>query len=628
MTDLNWLPDNADWRAQLKALPSDPELVWEQAVRLANARLDFVKTNMLDAAMRKVLAGRVPKAAGKPVRLALLGSSTMAQLHSAIRIAGVRRGIAIEIYENDYGQYWQELTESSSGLHAFQPNTVLFALDAHHLASGMQPHFDETSAAAELEAVRQRITECWRLAREAFQCPIIQQSVLPVHLPLLGSNEHRLAGSRSYLVARLNEALRAMADAQSVDLLAIDERARHDGIKAWFDLSLWHRAKQEVKPSAAPMYGELVARIIAARLGKSFKCLVLDLDNTLWGGVVGDDGMEGLVLGQGSALGEAYVAFQEYARGLSRRGIILAVCSKNDETNAVEPFDKHPEMVLKRGDIACFVANWQDKVSNLRSIAQQLNIGIDSLVFVDDNPFERTLVRQELPMVAVPEISDDPTYSAEILAAAGYFEGTSVTDEDRVRGAQYQGNLQRDALRASTTDLPSYLRSLEMQLKWRRFDQLGLSRTVQLINKTNQFNLTTQRYTEQEVSSVMHDPRAFGLQLRLLDRFGDNGIIGIVIGKMQNQDDLLIDTWLMSCRVLGRQVEPTTLNLVAEQARQLGARRLIGEYRPTKKNGMVKDHYSKLGFSVVSSDDSGASRAVLELNGFTPVPTFIDVREG
>jgi FkbH-like protein len=628
MTELIWLPEVAEWRTQLKALPSDAEAAWEAGIGLANARLDFVKTNMLDAAMRRVLAGKVPKAAGKPVRLALLGSCTMAHLHGAIRIAGLRRGIAIEIYENDYGQYLQELTDTSSALHAFKPTMVLFALDAHHLASGLQPHFDEASANAELQSLQQRIGECWSLARTAFACPILHQTALPVHLPLLGNNEHRLAGSRSYLIARLNESLRALADAQGVDLLAIDDRARHDGIKAWFDLSLWHRAKQEIGITAAPMYGELVARLIAARLGKSFKCLVLDLDNTVWGGVVGDDGLEGLVLGQGSAEGEAYAAFQEYARGLSRRGIILAVCSKNDESNATEPFDKHPEMVLKRGDIACFVANWQDKAGNIKSIAQQLNIGIDSLVFVDDNPFERTLVRQELPMVAVPEISDDPTFTAEILAAAGYFEGTAVTEEDRVRSAQYQGNLQREALRASVTDLPAYLRSLEMQLKWRAFDQLGLSRTVQLINKTNQFNLTTQRYTEQDVLAIMHDPRAFGLQLRLLDRFGDNGIIAIIIGKMQNDQELLIDTWLMSCRVLGRQVEPTTLNLIAAQAQRLGAQRLLGVYSPTKKNAMVRDHYAKLGFSVLSSDESGASRAVLELNTFTPASTFIDVQPG
>ena len=220
--------------------------------------------------------------------------------------------------------------------------------------------------------------------------------------------------------------------------------------------------------------------------------------------------MEGIVLGQGSPLGEAYAAFQDYARELTRRGVILAVCSKNDEANALEPFDSHPEMVLRRGDIASFVANWSDKAGNIRAIAEELNIGLDSLVFIDDNPFERNLVRQELPMVAVPEVSDDPTYYPLAIADAGYFEGLSVTDEDRERTGQYQGNKARDALKASATDLPAYLRGLEMQLVWKRFDRVGLQRIVQLINKSNQFNLTTRRYTEEEVLAVMADPSRSG----------------------------------------------------------------------------------------------------------------------
>jgi FkbH-like protein len=342
----------------------------------------------------------------------------------------------------------------------------------------------------------------------------------------------------------------------------------------------------------------------------------MDLDNTLWGGVIGDDGLEGITLGQGSPLGEAYVAFQEYARELSRRGVILAVCSKNDEANAVEPFEKHPDMVLKRGDIASFVANWSNKADNIRAIAQELNIGLDSLVFIDDNPFERNLVRQELPMVAVPEVSDDPTGYPVALADAGYFEGLSITEEDRERTSQYQGNRAREALKAAVTDLPSYLRGLEMQLIWRRFDKIGLQRIVQLINKSNQFNLTTKRYTDEDVIAVM------------ADRFGDNGVIAIIIGRLQADKDLYIDTWLMSCRVLGRQVEPTTLNLIAQEAGKLGARRLIGEYIPTKKNGMVKDHYAKLGFTVLEADETGGNRNVLDLASFTPADTFIHVIEG
>jgi FkbH-like protein len=629
MTSLYWLPQLEDWRDRLKALGNDRERAWDDAVALANSRLDFIRTNALDQLVSRIFGDKPPAGlATKPVRLALLGSGTMAHLHAAIRVAGLRRGLWISIYENDYGQYWQELTDPDSALHEFKPNALLLALDPHHLAAGLGAAHDRAEAEQALEEVRGRIRECWRLAREAFRCPVIHQLPLPVHPALLGNNEHRLPGSRRDFILRLNHELRAVADEDGVDLLALDTRAAIDGLAAWHDPALWHRAKQEISPAAAPMYGELVGRLLAAKQGRSAKCLVLDLDNTLWGGVVGDDGLEGLVLGQGSALGEAFVAFQDYARELSRRGVILAVCSKNDEANAVEPFEKHPEMVLKRHDIASFVANWNDKASNLRAIAEELNIGIDSLVFVDDNPFERSLVRRELPMVAVPEVGDDPATFARTLADAGYFEALSVTEEDRARSAQYQGNRQREQMKAAATDLDSYLRSLEMELIWRRFDKLGLQRTVQLINKTNQFNLTTRRYTEEDVLAIMaDDSRAFGLQLRLVDRFGDNGIIAIVIGRMVGAEDLLIDTWLMSCRVLGRQVEPTTLNLVADQAKRLGARRLIGEYLPTKKNGMVKDHYTKLGFTPAEQGADGSSRSVLDLPTFAPASTFITVTE-
>jgi FkbH-like protein len=627
MNSLDWLPADAEWRPHLADLKTSAT-PWTAALKLANTRLDFVRTNQLDEVLRKALQGDIqPDTGTKAARLAILSSCTTAQLHPAIRVAGLRRNIPITLYESDYGQYWQELSDPHSELHSFAPTVILFALDGHHLTAGIHAGLSATDVDQSLEEIKSRLVECWRLARAAFHCPILQQTPLPVHTPLLGNNEQRLPGSKAAFLARLSADLRQMVEAEGVDLLNIDQRVAQDGLAAWHDPGLWHRAKQEISPAAAPVYGDLVGRIIAARQGRSAKCLVLDLDNTLWGGVVGDDGLEGLVLGQGSALGEAFVAFQHYARELSRRGIILAVCSKNDEANAIEPFERHPEMVLKRGDIASFVANWSDKAANIRTIATELNIGLDALVFVDDNPFERTLVRQELPMVAVPEIGDDPTFYAQILADAGYFEGLAVTQEDRERTGQYQGNLQREALRASTTDLPAYLRSLEMQLIWRRFDQIGLSRTVQLINKTNQFNLTTRRYEEADVVAVMQNERSFGLQLRLLDRFGDNGIISIIIGRMQ-ADDLLIDTWLMSCRVLGRQVEPTTLNLIAAQARSLGARKLIGEYVPTKKNAMVRDHYEKLGFTVTERDAAGGSRAILDLASFTPADTFIDVREG
>ncbi len=611
MSGLYWLPEVADWRNRLRGLGETASDPWDETVALANTRLDFVQTNALDRAVAKLFGGEPPKGLStKPVRLTLLGSSTMAHLHPAIRVAGLRRGLWISIYENDYGQYWQELGDPSSGLHRFKPTTILLALDAHHLTAGVGAHLTAADAGQMFAEVTGRIRECWRLARENFRCPVIHQAALPVHPGLLGNNEHRLPGSRRGFIAKLNRELRAMADDAGVDILGLDDRVAVDGLKAWHDPVLWHNGKQEISPVAAPVYGDLVGRLIGAKQGRSYKCLVLDLDNTVWGGVVGDDGLAGLVLGQGSAAGEAFVAFQEHARELSRRGVILAVCSKNDEANALEPFEQHPEMVLRRNDIAGFVANWNDKPSNLRAIAEELNIGLDSLVFVDDNPFERNLVRENLPMVAVPEVSEDPATYAQTLADAGYFEGVSVTDEDRVRSQQYQSNRDREQLKSSATDLDSYLRGLEMKLIWKRFDQVGLQRTVQLINKTNQFNLTTRRYSEEDVLALIDDPRAFGLQLRLIDRFGDNGIIGIVIGKMSDGEDLAIDTWLMSCRVLGRQVEPTTLNLVAGHATRLGARRLVGDYLPTKKNGMVRDHLNSANHWIALKHDETPKRSM------------------
>ena len=627
---LHWLPIVPTWADDLKALEkAAPDTqTWAKLVALANARLEFLQTNRLDRLLTRLYGAAPPEGlATRPIRLAVLGSSTLTHLLPGVRVAGLRRGLWITTYEPDYGQYLQELSDPASGLHAFRPDAVLFAFDAPHLTAGADVAMDAPQAEAWLEDRLAGLAQAWDLARTTFACTVLQQTALPVAPPLMGSNEHRLPGAPAHLIARFNARLRALAPAHEVDLVAVDAAAAQEGVRAWCDPVLWRRAKQEISPLAGAMYGELVARVLAARQGRSAKCLVLDLDNTLWGGVIGDDGLEGIVLGQGSALGEAFLSFQAYAKDLSRRGIILAVVSKNDEANALAAFDKHPEMLLRRADIACFLANWDDKAKNIRTVAAELNIGLDALVFVDDNPFERNLVRAELPMVGVPEIPEDPAFYAACLADAGYFEGLSVTSEDRERSAQYQANRERAAILASAADMPTYLRSLDMRLLWRRFDRVGLKRIVQLINKTNQFNLTTRRYTSEEVVAVIDDPAAFGLQLRLLDRFGDNGIIAIVIGR-KSGEDVEIDTWLMSCRVLGRQVEQATLNLVRAEAERLGARRLIGEYRPTPKNGMVRAHYEKLGFATLQTREDGATRHALGLADAAPFELFMQVEEG
>jgi HAD superfamily phosphatase (TIGR01681 family) len=381
----------------------------------------------MDKIAQRVLGGAPPAGSRGAIRLAVLASSTVDHLLPALRIGALRRGMWMQTYTCSYGQYRQDLLDQTAPLHAFSPDTVLFTLDAWHLAGRVSLYATAAVVAGQIAQILDDLCGLWRRAREAFQCQILQQTVLPVFPALLGNNEHRLPTSAQWIVQQVNEQLRCRAEAESVDLLGIDTHMVRDGIGAWHDPGLWYRAKQEVHPAAAPVYGDLVARLIAARRGRSFKCLALDLDNTLWGGVIGDDGLDGIVLGQGSALGEAYIAFQRYAKGLAQRGVILAVCSKNDEARALEPFEKHPEMVLRRSDIACFVANWQDKPANLRQIAAALNIGCDAIAFVDDNPFERDIVRRELPDVGVPELPQDPSYYPHCIAAAGYFEAVSIT---------------------------------------------------------------------------------------------------------------------------------------------------------------------------------------------------------
>lgn len=616
--ELAWLPHVTDWTERLAkvAAATDAE-AWQELVALADARIDYAATLRIDRTLRRRFSAAPAALTTRPLRLAILSSSTVEHLFPGIRIAALRRGLWVEVHTVEYGQYQQALLDPSSSLHAFRPDVVLFAFDVPHLLGG---------GAVDLQEVCARVRELWQQARAAFRCHVIQQTLLPTALPLLGSNEHRLGTSAWHLTRRFNEWLRAQGEVDGVDLLALDDRAAVDGLLSWHDPVMWLRAKQEVTPLAAPFYGELLARMLAAQQGRSAKCLVLDLDNTLWGGVIGDDGIEGIKLGQGSAIGEAHLAVQRYALDLSRRGIILAVCSKNDEAIALSAFEQHPEMLLRRSDIACFVANWDDKATNLRRIASSLNIGLDSLVFLDDNPFERSLVRTALPMVSVPELPEEPGLYPRRLADAGYFEAVSVTDDDLLRSRQYQASIERETLRTSSADLQSYLAGLRMELFWEPFNSIGLQRIVQLINKTNQFNLTTRRYTAAEVEALMADPLVFTLQLRLVDCYGDNGIIAVVIGRRM-EDVVELDTWLMSCRVLGRDVEKATLNVVVEQARRLGGRMLRGFYRPTAKNEIVRGHYAALGFHSEESSTTEELRWTLPLEGCVPHDTCIKIQK-
>jgi predicted enzyme involved in methoxymalonyl-ACP biosynthesis len=349
--DLGWLPVVDLWAERISAVDQlrNPEETWSALVALANSRTDFARTLGLDRSLRRHFADAPPPdMTTAPVRLAVLSSATVSHLLPAIRVAGLRRGIWITTFTTDFGQYLQELSNESSALYAFAPNALVFALDARHLLGGIDPSNDEDQVETEFRRVTAHVNRCWHLARDAFHCPMLQQTVLPVFPALLGNNEHRLRSSRRRGVARLNALLRELADSEGIDVLAIDEAAAEDGLVHWHNPLLWHHGKLEVSPEAAPFYGELVVRLIAAHQGRSRKCLVLDLDNTLWGGVVAEDDINNIILGQGNALGEAFIELQHYVRDLARRGIILAVCSKNDPEQALAPFEHHPEMVLRR----------------------------------------------------------------------------------------------------------------------------------------------------------------------------------------------------------------------------------------------------------------------------------------
>ena len=639
-SDFPWLAPLADWKGALASARATegaaPRLL--AAGRLASYRYDFLTAAKIDRVAAPLLADEdvVREAAANgimPLRVAILASHTCDHLLPAIRVAGLGRRLALSLHVAPYGQYRQALLGGPSPLDEFAPQLIVLALDAEETALGLPLDAAEDAVEEAVAARAEEIVSLWRRARERFGATVVQQTVLNTAEPLFGSYEGLVSAAPFTATERLNAALRRAARREGVLLLDLDWHAARHGRERWIDRVRWHQAKQVVTPVQAPLYGDLLARVAASSVGLSRKCLVLDLDNTLWGGVIGDDGLDGIVLGQGSAAGEAYVAFQRYCRQLAARGVILAVCSKNDEANAVEAFEKHPEMVLRRGDIAAFVANWNDKAANIRDIARTLEIGLDSLVFVDDNPAERAIVRQELPMVAVPELPEDVAGYAGRVADAGYFEAAAFTADDAKRSEQYALNRERRASLGQATDMAGFLRSLGMAMQAQPISRVDLARVTQLTNKTNQFNLTTRRYTESDIERYMADPATVTLQVRLSDRFGDNGLISVLIARPDAdwpEGTLLLDTWLMSCRVLGRQVEEATLEALVRAARKTGAQALIGCYRPTAKNGMVAEHYAKLGFEPVATPPGAPESATfwrLNLDRYEQQPHFITFSE-
>lgn len=538
--------------------------------------------------------------------VSLLGSATTAHFAPLLKLAAARFGIALDVHEAVYGQYQQELLDSNSGTCQLDPDFILLAVDTTALTL---PGFcDAPEEAVEAEAARW--IALWRMAAGRTGARVLQFNFpVPPEEPM-GHLSARLPGARSSMIGELNRRLGREAG-NDVLLVDCERLAATVGKHRWFDPRYWYLAKEAVSPEALPVLARHTAAVIAGALGMSRKCLVLDLDNTLWGGVIGEDGVDGIRLGQGPD-GEAFTAFQEYLLSLKQKGIILAVCSKNNEDDAMQPFREHPEMRLKLDDIAMFVANWQHKPDNLRAIAQSLDIGLESLVLVDDNPVEREAVRELAPEVEVVPLPDDPAYYIRALAAFPLLETSALTTEDARRTEQYRARAQSIRLRASSDSLESFYKDLCMKAVIAPFDDFHVPRIVQLIGKTNQFNLTARRHGLSEVRAFMADPEVVTCYLRLSDRFTDHGLVAVIIAR-RDDADLDIDTWLMSCRVIGRTVESAMLAHLCRRARELKCTRLRGTYIPTAKNRLVSETYSSFGFRP-DGGEGGVTRWTYDLD--------------
>ncbi|MAI78969.1 MAG: methoxymalonyl-ACP biosynthesis protein FkbH [Deltaproteobacteria bacterium] len=588
--------------------------------RLVIPGLDYTTAVSLQRTLKRLRAKI--KHTGQAPKLAILGGYTTAPLAGLVELYLSAGQVAPIVYQSDYGTWRQEVLDPDSELYRFAPDFLIITgtwRDAGHVPSLL----DSPELVAEkVQAEVGDWQELWRIANERLGCQIIQCNfALPPARPLGNHDARHAAGFGRYL-ARVNDGLQDAAG-PNVTVHDVDSLAANVGRWEWHDERFYNQAKLPCAPECLTEYAHSLASLVLAQLGHSRKCLVLDLDNTLWGGVIGDDGLGGIQLGQGEPEGEAFIAFQRYARALRERGVLLAVCSKNTESIAKEVFEKHTEMVLRLDDISCFMANWDDKATNMSRIAAQLNIGLNSLVFVDDNPVERAIVRQLCPEVAVPEMDKDPANYIRDVDRHRYFQAVSLSPEDLKRTEFYQASDARRALETSASDLNGFLKSLELVATLDHVQPMNLERCAQLINRSNQFNLTTRRYSAAELSALSKDPHWFTRTVSLSDRFGDSGLISVVLARIED-DSMLIDTWLMSCRVMKRGVEDFVLNDLVRVATERGLTRLLGEYRPTEKNGMVSQHYENLGFEARGENEPGVTRWELSLTApLTPKPNQI-----
>lgn len=545
----------------------------------------------------------------REIKIALLGDSATQLLVTALKGTGADRGFCFDILEADYSQIERQILDPTSEYHSFKPDYTVIFQSTHKLLeqySRESPQERTSMCSRRLELVKS-------LAANS-EGRMIYLNYPEIDDAVFGSYSSKVESSFIYQLRLLNVELMklslALPNFTVCDLASVQAKIGRDRM---YDANIYVSTEMLLSLESLPLVAARIVDIIAAQSGKFKKCLICDLDNTLWGGIVGDDGWENLQLGHGLGIGTAFTELQEWIKKLKDRGIIIAICSKNDEDKAKEAFIRNPEMVLKLDDIAVFIANWDNKADNIRRIQKILNIGMDSMVFLDDNPFERNIVRENIPEITVPELPEDPADYLEFLYSENLFETASYSETDSDRTRQYQIEAQRETSKINFTNEDDFLASLDMVSTVEGFTPFNTPRVAQLSQRSNQFNLRTVRYTEDEIRAIENDSRQYAtFAFSLRDKFGDNGLISVVILEKTNADTLFVDTWFMSCRVLKRGMENFTLNTIVDYARANGFRKIIGEYLPTPKNGMVRNHYEQLGFSPLQEP----GRFLLEVDNY------------
>ena len=539
-------------------------------------------------------------------RIAVLGGSTTHDIIRMLELFLLNYGIEPEFYESEYAQYWQDAMFDNEELVQFHPDLIYIHTTGRNIT--FFPDMEDSLQGIEdkLEAQMNHFRVMWEKLENTYHCPVIQNNFEFPFYRILGNRDSYDPHGKTAFIQRLNmEFARYAAQQEHFYIYDIQYESAAFGLDRWTDPSYWHMYKYAMSMQAIPDFAFHLSHIIKAVFGKNKKAFVLDLDNTLWGGIVGDDGPENLEIGQETSMGQVYQEFQGYLKEHKKIGVLLNVDSKNEEENALAGL-KHPEGILKPEDFIVITANWLPKRQNLTEIASELNIGRDALLFVDDNPAEREIIRQHVPETAVPEMTDgdqvNPDQFIRILDKNAYFEVVTLSEDDKHRNEMYKANAMRKEQEESFGNYSDFLKSLEMKAVIRGFEPVYYSRIAQLTNKSNQFNLTTKRMTQAEVEQMAQDPGYITLYGKLKDKFGDNGVVSLVIGK-KNGDTLELILWLMSCRVLKRDMEQAMLDTLVWQSRESGIRKLHGYYYKTAKNAMVKDFYGAMGFQKLSEKD-------------------------